>query len=150
MPRVSSLESDYLKRLCQNELNRVVITTTMWGDVDERTGALREDKLKRLCKPLIDQGLSVKRFLNDSSSACDILHPIVQAASLSRQSTIGRAFIIGRALAVGRAFAVGSALAVGSLLGQILVTVTTESLESLQRHRDSLIVYDAPILHHSQ
>jgi len=98
MFRLSSMKSNYLKCLCQNELNRVTLTTTMWGSVYERIGALNEDELKRLCKPLIDDGLSVKRFLNDSSSAFGILHPIVQAAS-SRQSTIGRALVVGRSLA---------------------------------------------------
>jgi len=65
----------------------------MWGGVEERTGALHEDELKSICKPL-----SVKRFLNDTSSAFDILYPIVQA-TLSRQSTIGRALLVGRSLA---------------------------------------------------
>ena len=98
MFRLSSMKSNYPKCLCQNELNRVTLTTTMWGSIYERIGALNEDELKRLCKPLIDDGLSVKRFLNDSSSAFGILHPIVQAAS-SRQSTIGRALVVGRSLA---------------------------------------------------
>ena len=88
----------HFKHLCQNELNRVIVTTTMWGSIDERTGTLHEDELKRLCKPLIDEGLSMKRFLNDPPSAFDILYPIVQAAS-SRQSTIRRALLVGRSLA---------------------------------------------------
>jgi len=65
----------------------------MWGGVEERTGALHEEELKSICKPLL-----VKRFLNDTSSAFGILYPIVQAA-LSRQSTIGRALLVGRSLA---------------------------------------------------
>ena len=40
----------------------------------------------------------MKRFLNNPSSAFDILRPIVQAA-LSRQSTIGRALLVARSLA---------------------------------------------------
>jgi len=90
--------SNYLKRLGQDQLNRVILTTTMWGDVDESTGTLHENELKRIWKPLIDEGMSVKRFLNDPSSAFHILHPIVKAA-LSRQSTIGRALVVGRSLA---------------------------------------------------
>jgi len=95
---MSSTKLNYLKGLCQDEWNRVVVTTTMWSCVDETTAALREDELKSIWKPLIDNGLSVKRFLNDASSALDILHPIVQAAS-SRQTTISRAFLMGRSLA---------------------------------------------------
>ena len=93
-----SMKLNYLKRLCQSELNRVILTTTMWSGVDERTGPVNESELKRHCKLLIDQGLSVKRFQNEPSSTFDILHPIVQAA-LSRQNTIGRALLVGRSLA---------------------------------------------------
>jgi len=80
-----SMKLNYLKRLCQSELNRVILATN-------------ESELKRHCKLLIDQGLSVKRFQNEPSSTFDILHPIVQAA-LSRQNTIGRALLVGRSLA---------------------------------------------------
>ena len=62
--------SKYLKRLCQNELNK-----GMRCGVDERNGAFYED--------------AGKRFLNDLLSAFDILRPSVQAAS-SGQCTVGR------------------------------------------------------------
>ena len=114
--RLPLMRSNYFKRLCQNELNRVVLTSTMWDSVDERTGALHEAKLKRLYKPLIEEGLSVKRFLDDPSSAFDILRPIIQAAS-SRRSTIGRALIVGRSLA-------------------------TTAIKSLQRDSPLIIVYE--------
>jgi len=91
--QIPSIKSNYFKRLCQTELNRVTLTTTMWGGVDERTGTLHEDELKRLCKPLINEGMSVKQFLNNPSSAFHILHPIVRAV-LSRQSTVGRALLV--------------------------------------------------------
>ena len=111
MFNMRSLNSSYFKCLCQNELNRVILTTTMWGGVEERTAsALHEDELKSICKPL-----SVKRFLNDAPSAFDILYPIVQAA-LSRQSTIGRALLVGRSLA-------------------------TTAIKSLQRDSPPIIVY---------
>jgi len=67
---MSSMESKYLKRLCQNELNK-----GMRGGVDERNGAFYED--------------AGKRFLNDLLFAFDALRPLVQAAS-SRQCTVGR------------------------------------------------------------
>ena len=94
MFRLPSKKLYYLKRLCQNKLNRIIFTTTMWGDVGERDSLLQEDGLKSNCKPLIDEGLSVKRFLNNPSSAFDILRPIVQAAS----SRIGRALLVRRSL----------------------------------------------------
>ena len=92
------MKPNYLKHLCQNELNNVVLTTTMWGPGESILGTLHEDELKSHWKPLIDEGLSVKRFLNDAPSAFDILRPIVQAA-LRRQKTIRRALLVGRSLA---------------------------------------------------
>jgi len=72
----------YFQQLCDNELDRVILTTTMWDEVDEETGTNREKVLQAdFWKPLIDRGSSVKRFLNDSTSAFDILRPIVRGTS---------------------------------------------------------------------
>jgi len=77
----------YFRQLCENELDRVILTTTMWDEVDEKTGTNREDVLQTdFWKPLIDHGSSVKRFLNDTASAFDILRPIVQGASIQRNA----------------------------------------------------------------
>jgi len=77
----------YFQQLCDNELHRVILTTTMWDEVDEETGTNRENVLQAdFWKPLIDHGSSVKRFLNDSASAFDILRPIVQGASTHRNA----------------------------------------------------------------
>ena len=124
MFRLPLMKSNYLKRLCQNELNRVTLTTTMWDGVDEKTGARHEDELKKLWKPLIDEGMSVKRFLNDPSSAFDIIHPIVQAAS-GGQTTIGRVLLVGRSLA-------------------------TTAIRRLQRDSRPIIVYERSFFNHSQ
>jgi len=81
----------------------------MWDEVDEETGTKRENDLQTdYWKPLIDCGSSVKRFLNDTTSAYSILRPIVQGASSQRNApehTIGRVsavkqFLIEQALSV--------------------------------------------------
>ena len=82
------------QRLCESELDRVVLTTTMWDEVDEATGTKREKELKEIYwKPLINCGSSVKRFLNTDQSGLEILRPIIQGASSQRnapQNTVGR------------------------------------------------------------
>ena len=70
------------QRLCESELDRVVLTTTMWDQVNEATGISRENELKEIYwSPLINCGSSVKRFLNNRQSGVDILQPIIQGAS---------------------------------------------------------------------
>ena len=78
----------YFQKLCEDELDRVILTTTMWdsSEVDEVTGSRREKELKDIYwKSLLDRGSSVKRFLNDRASAIKILEPIVQRAQASSQ-----------------------------------------------------------------
>ena len=66
------------ERLCGDDLNRIVLTTTMWDDVDEETGAEREKELASVYwKSMIARGSSVKRFLNNRPSAFEILTPII-------------------------------------------------------------------------
>ena len=66
------------ERLCGDDFNRIVLTTTMWDDVDEETGAEREKELGSVYwKSMIERGSSVKRFLNNRSSAFEILTPII-------------------------------------------------------------------------
>ena len=90
------------QRLCEHELDRVILTTTMWDEVDEATGTTRENELKEeYWAPLIGCGSSVKRFLNNRQSGVDILQPIIQGASSQRnapQNTVDRVSTIKRFL----------------------------------------------------
>jgi len=92
----------HFQRLCENELDRVILTTTMWDDVDEATGSMREDELKEVYwKTLINCGSSMKQFLNTRQSCIDILRPIIQGASSQRnapRNTVQRISTIKRFL----------------------------------------------------
>ena len=67
--------------LCGQELNRVVLTTTMWDLVDEKTGVEREKELSKtggFWKPMLDRGSSVKHFRRTQASAFEVLVPIFE------------------------------------------------------------------------
>jgi len=65
------------EKLCGEDFKGIVLTTTMWSDVDEELGAERERELtNEYWKSMIEQGSSVKRFLYTRESAFEILAPI--------------------------------------------------------------------------
>jgi len=67
------------EKLCGENLNNIVLTTTMWDEVEEEEGRRREDELKdKFWKTMIERGSSVKRFLNTRESAFDVLAPIFE------------------------------------------------------------------------
>lgn len=64
------------ERLCGDDFSNIILTTTMWDEVDESEGAAREDELKRhYWRPMIQRGSHVKRFLYSRESALSILAP---------------------------------------------------------------------------
>jgi hypothetical protein len=66
------------EKLCGDDFKSIVLTTTMWDDVEEETGAQREKELASVYwKSMVERGSSVKRFLNNRSSAFEILTPII-------------------------------------------------------------------------
>lgn len=68
----------FFEELCGTELDKVVLTTTMWDGVDEETGVEREEQLRGIYwQSMITQGSSIKRFMGDRESALDIFRPIV-------------------------------------------------------------------------
>jgi len=74
----SSKNLGFFKELFGTELDKVVLTTTMWDDVDEETGIEREEQLRLIYwQSMITQGSSVQRFMGDRESALEILRPIV-------------------------------------------------------------------------
>lgn len=74
----TSLKNLHLfEKLCGENFNNIVLTTTMWDDVDEPVGAQREQELvTEFWGPMIERGASVKRFLYTRESAFEILLPI--------------------------------------------------------------------------
>ncbi|KAJ8517857.1 hypothetical protein ONZ45_g5026 [Pleurotus djamor] len=67
------------EKLCgKDALGNIVLTTTMWDDVDEETGLQREKELqKNYWKGMINQGSRTVRYLNDEESAWEIVDYIV-------------------------------------------------------------------------
>ena len=73
--------------LCGEEFNKIVLTTTMWDEVDERTGDARENELKnKYWKAMIERGSSIKRFSLSRTSAFEVLEPILGV--VSRRKTL--------------------------------------------------------------
>ena len=67
--------------LCGEKLNNIVLTTTMWDLVDQKTGVQREEELcttDRFWKRMLDRGSSVKRFRRTKISAFEVLAPIFE------------------------------------------------------------------------
>jgi hypothetical protein len=70
------------RELCgHNALRNIILTTTMWLDVEEELGSLREKELaKKYWNGMINEGSKVFRFLNTSESAWTILDNFLQPA----------------------------------------------------------------------
>ena len=69
------------EKLCGKEFSGIILTTTMWSEVDEELGAERERELKdKYWKSMIGRGSSVKRFLYTRQSAFEILMPMLEEA----------------------------------------------------------------------
>ena len=57
-----------------NALENVVLVTTMWDEVDEETGNIRENELTiKYWKKIIEYGGHTSRFYNNTESALDIV-----------------------------------------------------------------------------
>jgi len=74
------------KKLCgDNALKNVILTTTMWDEVDEEIGEEREQELKReYWSGMIKRGSTTARFQNTSDSAWSIADPLIQNAYRQR------------------------------------------------------------------
>ena len=61
----------------RDAFKNVVLTTTMWDDVDKETGATREAELKSIYwKSMIDRGSSTGRFKGTRDSAFHLIAPL--------------------------------------------------------------------------
>lgn len=70
------------KKLCgENALRNIILTTTMWDEVDEATGLQREKELEdHYWKAMIKGGSRTARFENTSVSAWGIVDPLIEHA----------------------------------------------------------------------
>ena len=70
------------EKLCGREFSTIVLTTTMWDEVNLEVGEQREKELREIYwKSMIDRGSTVKRFLSTPASAFDLLRPILIRAN---------------------------------------------------------------------
>jgi len=70
------------EELCgKDSFKNVILTTTMWDDVDEETGASREGELNGIYwKAMIDHGSSTGRFEGTRDSAFRLIAPLLDNA----------------------------------------------------------------------
>ena len=70
------------EELCgKNSFKNVILTTTMWNDVDEETGASREGELKGIYwKAMVERGSSTGRFEGTRDSAFRLIAPLLDDA----------------------------------------------------------------------
>jgi len=64
------------EKLCgKGALQNVILTTTMWDKVDNSTGSMREEQLRKMYwKSMIDAGSDTARFLNSCDSVWEIIN----------------------------------------------------------------------------
>jgi len=66
------------EKLCGKDFKRIVLTTTMWDEVDPEIGARREQELsEQYWSTMIDRGSRVGRFVQTRASAFQILGPLI-------------------------------------------------------------------------
>ena len=71
------------EELCgKNAFHNVILTTTMWDEVDEETGDARETELKsKYWKFMLDHNSASGRFMRTRESAFFIIDPLIDAAN---------------------------------------------------------------------
>ena len=71
------------EELCgKNAFHNVILTTTMWDEVDEEIGEETERVLKeKYWKSMSERNSTTSRFLRTRESALDVIEPIIDAAN---------------------------------------------------------------------
>ena len=71
------------EELCgKNTFRNVILTTTMWDEVDEETGEDREGELKsKYWKDMLERGSTTDRFTRTRESAFNLIHPLISTAN---------------------------------------------------------------------
>lgn len=71
------------EELCgKDALHNVILVTTMWDEVDERTGKLEEEKMKKkYWNKMLERKSTTGRFMGTRDSALELLQPLIDAAN---------------------------------------------------------------------
>ena len=71
------------EELCgKNAFHNVILTTTMWDEVDEETGQLREQELKsEYWRSMLERNSTTSRFTHSRDSALRLIEPLIDAAN---------------------------------------------------------------------
>lgn len=71
------------EQLCgKNAFYNVILATTMWDEVDEETGATREQELKtRYWGDMLERDSTTNRFLRTRESAFTLIDPLINKAN---------------------------------------------------------------------
>ena len=71
------------EKLCgENAFHNVILTTTMWDEVEEEIGEERERELKtKYWRKMMERNSKTRRFLRTRESAFDIIEPLIEAAN---------------------------------------------------------------------
>ena len=71
------------EELCgKNAFHNVILTTTMWDEVDDETGDLREQELKsKYWRSMLERKSTTSRFMQTRESALRLIEPLIDAAN---------------------------------------------------------------------
>ena len=71
------------EELCgRNAIQNVILTTTMWDEVDEMTGCYRENELRsKYWKSMLERNSTTSRFLGTRESAVQSIQPLIDKAN---------------------------------------------------------------------
>ena len=72
------------EELCgKNALQKVILTTTMWDDVDQETGETREGELRSTYwRPMLQRNSTTNRFERTRESAFTVIDPLIDTANI--------------------------------------------------------------------
>lgn len=75
---------DVFEKLCgKKNLQKVILTTTTWDQVDQKEGEDRERELETgYWRPMIQRDSTTNRFLRTRESALTIIDPLIDAANI--------------------------------------------------------------------
>jgi hypothetical protein len=71
------------EELCgKNAFKNIILTTTMWDEVDKETGEERERELKtKYWRFMLERNSTTSRFLRTRESAFEVIEPLIDAAN---------------------------------------------------------------------
>jgi hypothetical protein len=86
------------EKLCgKDAFYNVILTTTMWDEVDGETGRLREEELKaKYWRSMLDLNSTTNRFMNTRESALRLIEPLIDAANKKSSLLLQQELVILR------------------------------------------------------